>query len=119
MKELRTKTKPEIIQNLNTLKAELSQLRLAKVTGGAANKLSKIHSVRKSIARVLTVYNQTIRKDILSIKKKNGVKRPLDMRYKTTRAIRLRLTPHQAAAMTLRQKKKARHQFVRRYALKN
>lgn len=36
----------------------LLQLRVAKVTGGAANKLSKIKSVRKGVARVLTVYNQ-------------------------------------------------------------
>ena len=34
------------------------QLRVAKVTGGAANKLAKIYTVRKNIARVLTVYNQ-------------------------------------------------------------
>ena len=35
-----------------------SQLRVAQVTGGAPAKLSKIGSVRKSIARVLTVHNQ-------------------------------------------------------------
>lgn len=35
-----------------------AQLRVAKVTGGAPNKLAKIHTVRKNIARVLTVYNQ-------------------------------------------------------------
>ena len=35
------------------------QLRVAKVTGGAQSKLAKIKVVRKSIARVLTVYNQT------------------------------------------------------------
>lgn len=35
------------------------QLRVAKVTGGAPAKLAKIKVVRKSIARVLTVYNQT------------------------------------------------------------
>jgi hypothetical protein len=32
---------------------------VAKVTGGAPSKLAKIKTVRKSIARVLTVYNQT------------------------------------------------------------
>ena len=34
------------------------QLRVAKVTGGAASKLAKIKVYRKDIARVLTVYNQ-------------------------------------------------------------
>lgn len=43
---------------------ELSVLRVAKVTGGAANKLSKIKVVRKSIARVLTVINQTQRENL-------------------------------------------------------
>jgi ribosomal protein L29 len=38
------------------LKAELAQLRVAKVSGGAANKVGKIHSVRKAIAKVNTVY---------------------------------------------------------------
>ncbi len=37
----------------------VAQLRVAKVTGGAQSKLAKIKVVRKSIARVLTVYNQT------------------------------------------------------------
>jgi large subunit ribosomal protein L35e len=40
-------------------------LRVAKVTGGAASKLSKIGSVRKSIARVLTVYNQTTKSKVI------------------------------------------------------
>ena len=34
---------------------------MAKVTGGAPNKLSKIKIVRKSIARVLTVFRQNQR----------------------------------------------------------
>jgi len=37
---------------------------VAKVTGGAANKLSKIKVVRKSIARVLTVIHQTQRENL-------------------------------------------------------
>jgi large subunit ribosomal protein L35e len=57
--ELRTKNKTELLKQLEELKNELAQLRVAKVTGGAASKLAKIKVVRKSIARVLTVYNQT------------------------------------------------------------
>merc|ERR1719426_263005 len=38
---------------------ELANLRVAKVTGGAASKVSKIKVVRKNIARVLTVINET------------------------------------------------------------
>lgn len=47
-----------MLNQLKDLKSELSGLRVAKVTGGAPNKLSKIKIVRKSIARVLTVYRQ-------------------------------------------------------------
>jgi len=56
--ELRDKSKSELSAQLIDLKTELGALRVAKVTGGAPNKLSKIKIVRKSIARVLTVYRQ-------------------------------------------------------------
>lgn len=52
------------MKQLDDLKVELSQLRVAKVTGGAASKLSKIRVVRKSIARVLTVINQTQKENL-------------------------------------------------------
>lgn len=119
MKQLREKSKAELIEQLHTLKAELAQLRVAKVSGGAANKVGKIHSVRKAIAKVNTVYAQVLRADVLKVQKERGFRTPLDLRPNLTRAQRLRLTPEQAAAQTLRQKKKVRHNPVRLYALKN
>uniref|UniRef100_A0A3P8UGU1 Large ribosomal subunit protein uL29 n=1 Tax=Cynoglossus semilaevis TaxID=244447 RepID=A0A3P8UGU1_CYNSE len=78
--DLRGKKKEELLKQLDDLKNELSQLRVAKVTGGAASKLSKIRVVRKSIARVLTVINQTqkenLRKFYKSINLGNPVLRP-------------------------------------------
>ena len=59
--ELRSKSKQELLNQLKEFKSELGGLRVAKVTGGAPNKLSKIKIVRKSIARVLTVYRCAIR----------------------------------------------------------
>jgi len=56
--ELRNKTKSELVNQLHDLKNELQTLRIAQVTGGAPARLAKIGSVRKSIARVLTVTNQ-------------------------------------------------------------
>merc|ERR1712071_353784 len=47
-RDLRTKKKEELVKQLDELKKELSQLRVAKVTSGAASKLSKIRVVRKS-----------------------------------------------------------------------
>jgi len=53
------KTKADLTKQLDELKTELANLRVAKVTGGAASKLSKIKVVRHNIARVLTVINET------------------------------------------------------------
>ena len=44
-----------------------TQLRVSKVTGGAPSKLAKIKVVRKSIARVLTVYNQTLKQKVSQV----------------------------------------------------
>ncbi|MCI74017.1 60S ribosomal protein L35-like, partial [Trifolium medium] len=53
--ELRKKTKADLFAHLKDLKAELAFLGVAKVIGGAPNKLSKIKVVRLSIAQVLTM----------------------------------------------------------------
>lgn len=42
--ELRTKSKADLLTQLNDLKTELALLRVAKVTGGAPNKLSKMYA---------------------------------------------------------------------------
>merc|ERR1712093_495028 len=85
-----SKSKADLTKQLDELKTELANLRVAKVTGGAASKLSKIKVVRKNIARVLTVFNETtkgaLRQHYSSLKYA-----PLDLRAKKTRAIR-RLT---------------------------
>lgn len=41
--ELRSKDKKELLKQLEELKTELTNLRVAKVTGGAASKLSKMY----------------------------------------------------------------------------
>merc|ERR1712048_1128498 len=89
--ELRGKKKDELLRQLDELKTELQQLNVAKVTGGAPSKLSKIKVVRKSIARVLTVISQTQRENL---KKFYAAKKysPLDIRTHKTRAIRRKLT---------------------------
>ena len=55
---MRQKKKEELVKQLEDLKTELGSLQVAKVTGGAASKLSKIRVVRKSIARVYIVMHQ-------------------------------------------------------------
>jgi large subunit ribosomal protein L35e len=75
------------------------------------------HDVRKSIARVLTVISSNQRAQLrLFYKNKKYV--PLDLRPKQTRAIRRRLTKHEAGLVTEKQKKKQTHFPQRVYAVK-
>eukprot|EP00050_Salpingoeca_kvevrii_P005597 m.284718 g.284718 ORF g.284718 m.284718 type:complete len:124 (+) comp11207_c0_seq1:45-416(+) len=115
--ELRKMSKGDLLTKLDELKNELSQLRVAKVTGGAASKLGKIKVFRKSIATVLTVINQQTR-DNLREHYKGKKYIPTDLRTKKTRAIRRRLTHFEATRKTLRQHKKDIHFSVKKYAVK-
>uniref|UniRef100_A0A7S3GP80 60S ribosomal protein L35 n=1 Tax=Spumella elongata TaxID=89044 RepID=A0A7S3GP80_9STRA len=115
--ELRSKTKSELVNQLHDLKNELQTLRIAQVTGGAPARLAKIGSVRKSIARVLTVTNQ-ITKSKLREKFAGEKFLPIDLRAKKTRAIRRRLTKEQAAKKTVKQAKKDAYFPKRVYAVR-
>merc|ERR1712222_206217 len=115
--ELRTKNKTDLTKQLDEMKSELASLRVAKVTGGAASKLSKIKVVRKSIARVLTVINQK-KKDTLRTFYADKTHIPLDQRKKQTRAIRKALTKQQKGLKTLKQTKKEKHYPQRKFAVK-
>jgi large subunit ribosomal protein L35e len=115
--EIRDKSKEELVALLAESRKELSELKVAKVTGGAASKIAKIKSVRKDIARILTVHNQ---------QQKEGIRKAVagskyiakDLRMKKTRAIRRALTKEQKNAKTLKAQKKATHFPQRRYAVK-
>lgn len=117
IKDLREQGRDELLGQLTELKKELQALRVAKVTQGAASKLGKIKVVRKNIARVLTVYNQTQKAALRNAYSKAKYV-PVDLRSKKTRAIRRRLTKHQASAKTVKQVKKERAFPARKYALK-
>jgi len=115
--ELQSKSKNDLSKLLVELKQELLTLRVQKIAGGSAAKLTKINTVRKSIARVLTVTNQKQRQNLREFYK--GKKYlPLDLRYKKTRAIRRRLTPHERSLKTEKQRKKDIHFPLRKFAVK-
>ncbi|KAL9992844.1 putative ribosomal protein L29/L35 [Helianthus debilis subsp. tardiflorus] len=119
--ELRGKSKADLFAQLKDLKAELALLRVAKVTGGAPNKLSKIKVVRTSIAQVLTVISQT-QKSMLREAYKKKKYLPLDLRPKKTRAIAggspsIRYCST-ASLKTEREKKKEKYFPLRKYAIK-
>merc|ERR1711918_14339 len=112
-----SKSKADLTKQLDELKTELANLRVAKVTGGAASKLSKIKVVRKDIARVLTVINETQKSALRHYY--NGLKyAPSDLRVKKTRAIRRRLTKHERNLKTPRQAKREALFPLRKYALR-
>ncbi|KAH8146415.1 uncharacterized protein LAJ45_09608 [Morchella importuna] len=111
------KSKTDLQKQLDELKLELSNLRVQKITSGASSKLTKIHDVRKSVARVLTVINATQRQQ-LRIFYKGKKYLPLDLRTKKTRAIRRRLTKHESRLKTVKESKKALHFPKRKYAIK-
>merc|ERR1712240_929398 len=115
--ELRNKKKEELSKKLDDLKQELATLKVAKVTGGAASKLSKIRIVRKSIARVYIVMHQKQKENLRKFYK--GKKYiPLDLRPKKSRAIRKRLTPHEASLKTRKEETTARRFPLRKFAVK-
>ena len=92
-------------------------MRVAKVTDGAASKIAKIKSVRKSIARVLTVHNQQQKEGLR--KASAGAKYvPKDLRAKKTRAMRRALTKAERTQKTHKQKRSEAAFPKVRYAVK-
>ena len=115
--ELRQKKKEELVKQLEDLKTELGSLRVAKVTGGAASKLSKIRVVRKSIARVYIVMHQKQKENLRKFYK--GKKYiPLDLRPKKTRAIRKAMTAHEASLKTAKETRRLKAFPQRKFAVK-
>ncbi|KAH8663121.1 60S ribosomal protein L35 [Tricladium varicosporioides] len=115
--QLWSKNKADLAKQLSELKTELGQLRVQKIAGGSASKLTKIHDLRKSIAKVLTVINANQRAQLrLFYKGKKYI--PLDLRPKQTRAIRRRLSKHESSQVLEKTKKRTTHFPQRKYAIK-
>ena len=73
--------------------------------------------VRKSVARVLTVINQT-QKDNLRKFYKGKVRKPKDLRFKKTRAIRRELNRYEAGQKSAKQQARERAWPQRKFAVK-
>merc|ERR1712157_62126 len=115
--ELQSKSKGDLTKQLEELKTELLNLRVQKVAGGSSSKILRINSLRKDIARVLTVMNQKQRANLREFYK--GKKYiPLDLRAKKTRAIRHKLNQHERTRITERQHKREVHFANRKFVLK-
>ncbi|KAM7190347.1 Ribosomal L29 domain containing protein [Naviculisporaceae sp. PSN 640] len=110
------KSKEDLVKQLGELKTELGQLRIQKIVS-SSTKLNKIHDLRKSIARILTIINAKQRAQ-LRLFYKNKKYLPLDLRSKQTRAIRRRLSPEDKARTLEKTKKRQTHFPQRKFAVK-
>merc|ERR1711974_355647 len=115
--QFREMKKEELSKKLEELKNELATLKVAKVTGGAASKLSKIRVVRKDIARVYIVMHQKQKENLRKLYRSKKYT-PLDLRMKKTRAMRKGLTPHEKSLKTPRELRRMRAFPQRKFAVK-
>jgi large subunit ribosomal protein L35e len=115
--DLRGNSKEELLKQLNDARKELAELHVAKVTGGAQSKILKIKSVRKTIARLLTVHNQQ-QKEGLRKAAAGSKYLPKDLRLKKTRAMRRALTKEEKSKKTAKQRKIEASNPKLKYAVK-
>ncbi|CDK29564.1 unnamed protein product [Kuraishia capsulata CBS 1993] len=112
--ELRTKSKEQLEEQLVDLKKELASLKVQKLQRPS---LPKIHTVRKNIARVLTVINLQQREAVRAFYA--GKKYlPKDLRAKKTRALRRKLTKFERNQITDKQRKANIAYPAKKFAIK-
>ncbi|GMM30611.1 ribosomal 60S subunit protein L35B [Martiniozyma asiatica (nom. inval.)] len=112
--ELKSKSKEQLQEQLVDLKKELADLKVQKLTKPS---VPAINTVRKNIARVLTIINLQQRASVRAFYA--GKKYlPKDLRAKKTRALRRALTPAEKSKKTAKAKKAAIAFPARKYAIK-
>ena len=137
-KKKKKKNNTELLSDLKKLREELQQIRFTRVSGTAVSKLSKIKTLRKEIARVLTIIRENKKNEVVSnlLKRKEKelkdgkeeeinktiknlkVKHiPIDLRAKKTRAQRKALTKFENNLLTLKQLKRRLNFPKRKFAV--
>lgn len=117
-KKIRESDAQTIRSNVEKLKEELRTLRNAKASSGSASKLAKIKTVRKNIARNLTILNQKERTELTGKLHAGARTRAVFLRTKLTRAVRHRLTTHQRTKQIAKVQKRQLNFPVRKYGLR-
>ena len=137
--EYRKKENKDLLTDLKKLREELQTIRFTKQSGTAVSKLSKIKTLRKQIARVLTILRENKKEEVIknlrnrtTKEKKEGEEEkeittkiknlkmkhiPLDLRPKLTRAMRRRMTKYERKLVTLRQLKRKLNFPMRKFAV--
>ena len=137
-KEYRKKNNEALLADLKKLREDLQNIRFTKGSGTAVAKLTKIKSLRKQIARVLTIIRENKKSEVVKnlrtkvTKENKGDKEeevkttvkylkakniPLDLRPKLTRAKRRQLTKYERKLVTLKQLKRKLNFPVRKFAV--
>ena len=137
-KEYRKKNNEALLADLKKLREDLQNIRFTKGSGTAVAKLTKIKSLRKQIARVLTIIRENKKTEVVTnlrtrvTKEQKGDKEeevkttvknlkfkniPLDLRPKLTRAKRRRLTKYERKLVTLKQLKRKLNFPARKFAV--
>ena len=137
--ELRKRNSEELLAELKKQREELQSIRFTKVSGTAVANLSKIKTLRKSIARVLTVINNNRKTKVIEglrnrytenvvdgkstsvldrqVKNLKSRQLPTNLRPKRTRAIRRALTKAQQKKVNVRVLKRRLNFPMRRFAV--
>merc|ERR1711934_340710 len=115
--ELRESSKDMLTGKLAELRQELATLKVAKVTAQSASKLGKINVVRKDIAKVLTVINQTRKAELQKLYRGKSAK-PVDLKPRKTRALRKRLNKHEMSLKSLKTVRREQKTALKNFALK-
>ena len=137
--ELRKRNSEELLAELKKQREELQSIRFTKVSGTAVANLSKIKTLRKSIARVLTVINNNRKTKVIEglrnrytenvvdgkatsvldrqVKNLKSSQLPTNLRPKRTRAIRRALTKAQQKKVNVRVLKRRLNFPMRRFAV--
>eukprot|EP00818_Percolomonas_sp_WS_P001808 CAMPEP_0117450778 /NCGR_PEP_ID=MMETSP0759-20121206/8650_1 /TAXON_ID=63605 /ORGANISM="Percolomonas cosmopolitus, Strain WS" /LENGTH=118 /DNA_ID=CAMNT_0005243323 /DNA_START=43 /DNA_END=396 /DNA_ORIENTATION=+ len=105
--DLRTKSREDLQKTLDEYKNELFQLRIAKVTGQGGN-VGQMRSVRRTIARIITIMNEQSRTELRKLYKDEKFI-PVDLREKSTRAMRNRIPKSQSKLKTRRERVRAKN----------
>jgi large subunit ribosomal protein L35e len=120
IKELRDKSKEDLLKQLAEFKKELSQLRVAQQASSTAARVGRINPIRKSIARLLTVLNQNERANLRKFYSEKKLKKqtPKALKAKLTKRRRLALNTNEKNRKTRAQLRQAAKFPKRTFAVK-
>merc|ERR1712178_383181 len=116
-KAFRGNTPAELQAKLDSFRKELSSIRVAAVTQSGAQKVGKLRTTRKNIAKVLTVINQSQKEQLQKFYRGKKVK-PVDLKPRKTRAMRKALNKHEESLKNLKTIRRERRTALKNFAVK-